>query len=55
MEKARLHLGLASLESPNQEGGYLSVHIDDALTPNATVAGGFAGTFAYSLFMKLLT
>lgn len=43
VEKARLHLGLASLESPNQEGGYLSVHIDDALTPNATVAGGFAG------------
>lgn len=43
VEKARLHLGLASLESPNQEGGYLPVHIDDALTPNATVAGGFAG------------
>ncbi|KAG0563403.1 hypothetical protein KC19_8G028100 [Ceratodon purpureus] len=43
VEKARLHLGLAALEVPNQEGGFLSVHIGDALSPEATVDGGFAG------------
>lgn len=44
MENARLHLGLAALESPFQEGGFLSVHIGDAVSPEATVDGGFAGT-----------
>lgn len=44
VEKARLHLGLAALELPTQEGGFLSVHIGDAVSPEATVDGGFAGT-----------
>jgi hypothetical protein len=43
VENARLHLGLAALESPTEEGGCLSVHIGDAVSPEATVDGGFAG------------
>lgn len=31
------------MEEKNEHGGYLSVCIGDALSPDATVEGGFAG------------
>lgn len=43
MEQARLHLGLSDLEMPTSEGGCLTVHVGDALSPSAAVDGGFAG------------
>ena len=44
-----MHLGLAALESPTQGGGFLSVHIGDALSAEASVNGGFAGTTSAQL------
>ncbi|CAM6091108.1 unnamed protein product [Calypogeia fissa] len=43
VEQARLHLGLSDLEIPTSEGGCLTVHVGDALSPLAAVDGGFAG------------
>lgn len=43
VDNARLHLGLAALESSTFEGGVLNVHIGDALSEKATIDGGFAG------------
>lgn len=40
---ARDYFGLSVLERCNQAGGSLSVHIGDALSPDVTVQGGFAG------------
>ncbi|KAM0938747.1 putative S-adenosyl-L-methionine-dependent methyltransferase [Dioscorea sansibarensis] len=40
---ARQYFGLSGLEKPTEAGGSLSVHIGDALSPSATVPGGFAG------------
>ncbi|GAQ78121.1 hypothetical protein KFL_000080250 [Klebsormidium nitens] len=40
---AREHLGLADLERPTEEGGRLVVNVGDALAPEASVEGGFAG------------
>jgi hypothetical protein len=40
---ARDHLGLADLETPTEEGGRLVVHVGDALAPEASAEGGFAG------------
>ncbi|KAJ0969962.1 hypothetical protein J5N97_022839 [Dioscorea zingiberensis] len=40
---AREYFGLSGLEQSTQAGGSLSVHIGDALSPSATVPGGFAG------------
>ncbi|KAK9167849.1 hypothetical protein Scep_003040 [Stephania cephalantha] len=43
IDKAREYLGLCNLERCNQVGGVLCVHVGDALSPSATVPGGFAG------------
>ena len=43
IDKARDYFGLADLEQQNNVGGFLSVHIADALSPSVTVPGGFAG------------
>ncbi|XP_078447828.1 uncharacterized protein LOC144716556 [Wolffia australiana] len=43
IDKARDYFGLSSLEQPNEAGGFLSVHIGDALSPSVSVPGGFAG------------
>ncbi|KAK9095732.1 hypothetical protein Sjap_021229 [Stephania japonica] len=43
IDKAREYLGLCNLERSNQVGGVLCVHVGDALSPSATVPGGFAG------------
>lgn len=40
---AREYFGLSGLEKPTEAGGFLSVHIGDALSQSATVPGGFAG------------
>jgi hypothetical protein len=34
---------MSDLEKPTESGGSLSVRIGDALSPSATVEGGFAG------------
>lgn len=40
------------MEEKNEHGGYLSVCIGDALSPDATVEGGFAGKlYKFVLFM----
>jgi hypothetical protein len=46
-------LGLADLETPTKEGGRLVVHVGDALAPEASVEGGFAGLepFLFSSFV----
>ncbi|KAF6150825.1 hypothetical protein GIB67_020908 [Kingdonia uniflora] len=43
IDKAREYLGLADLEKSTQNGGFLRVHIGDALSPSAIVPGGFSG------------
>ncbi|KAH9531159.1 hypothetical protein CY35_19G022500 [Sphagnum magellanicum] len=48
---ARVHLGLAALESPTSKGGFLSVHVGDALSSAASVNGGFSGILI-DLFSK---
>ncbi|KAK8916659.1 hypothetical protein KSP39_PZI022905 [Platanthera zijinensis] len=40
---AREYFALSDLESCSKSGGSLSIHIGDALSPSATVEGGFAG------------
>ena len=40
---AREYFGLSVLERCTQDGGSLSVHIGDALSPSVAVQGGFAG------------
>jgi hypothetical protein len=40
---ARTYFNLSKLEEKNEHGGYLSVSIGDALSPDATIEGGFAG------------
>ncbi|XP_020084765.1 uncharacterized protein LOC109707699 isoform X1 [Ananas comosus] len=40
---AREYFGLSNLEKCTKSGGSLSVQIGDALSPSATVEGGFAG------------
>ncbi|KAJ4802838.1 S-adenosyl-L-methionine-dependent methyltransferases superfamily protein [Rhynchospora pubera] len=40
---ARAYFDLSKVEEKNEHGGYLSVCIGDALSPDATVEGGFAG------------
>ncbi|KAH7663182.1 S-adenosyl-L-methionine-dependent methyltransferase protein [Dioscorea alata] len=42
IEIAREYFGLSGLEKPTEAGGFLSVHIGDALSQSATVPGGFA-------------
>jgi hypothetical protein len=34
---------MSDLEKPTQSGGSLSVRLGDALSPSATIEGGFAG------------
>ncbi len=46
---ARVHLGLATLESPTSKGGFLSVHVGDALSSAASVNGGFSGGYTVSV------
>lgn len=46
---SRLYFGLDELETPTKEGGVLTIKVEDALSPTATVEGGFAGILAYSL------
>ncbi|KAL5721826.1 hypothetical protein ACHQM5_005421 [Ranunculus cassubicifolius] len=43
IDKSREYLGLSDLEKCTEAGGILSVHIGDALSPAASVPGGFAG------------
>ncbi|KAL4563728.1 hypothetical protein LXL04_027773 [Taraxacum kok-saghyz] len=40
---SREHLGLSDLEKPNEDGGVVHVHIDDALSTSCNISGGFAG------------
>ncbi|PAN51841.1 hypothetical protein PAHAL_9G623900 [Panicum hallii] len=43
VELSRQFFGMSDLEKATESGGSLSVHIGDALSPSATVEGGFAG------------
>ncbi|XP_044371466.1 uncharacterized protein [Triticum aestivum] len=43
IELSRDYFGMSTLEKTTELGGSLSVHIGDALSPSATVEGGFAG------------
>uniref|UniRef100_A0A453J1Q8 Methyltransferase type 11 domain-containing protein n=1 Tax=Aegilops tauschii subsp. strangulata TaxID=200361 RepID=A0A453J1Q8_AEGTS len=43
IELSRDYFGMSSLEKATELGGSLSVRIGDALSPSATVEGGFAG------------
>ncbi|XP_002465952.2 uncharacterized protein LOC8061451 [Sorghum bicolor] len=43
IELSRDYFGMSDLEKATESGGSLSVHIGDALSPSATVGGGFAG------------
>ncbi|KAF8780454.1 hypothetical protein HU200_001577 [Digitaria exilis] len=43
VELSRDYFGVSDLEKATESGGSLSVHIGDALSPSATVEGGFAG------------
>ncbi|CAA6656473.1 unnamed protein product [Spirodela intermedia] len=43
IDKARDYFGLSDLEKHNQAGGFLSIHVGDALSPSMSVPGGFAG------------
>ncbi|KAK1325935.1 hypothetical protein QJS10_CPA01g00459 [Acorus calamus] len=43
IDKARYYFGLADLEKATKDGGFLSVHVGDALSPSAIIPGGFAG------------
>ncbi|CAN6314217.1 unnamed protein product [Urochloa humidicola] len=43
IELSRQYFGMSDLEKPTESGGSLSVHTGDALSPSATVEGGFAG------------
>ncbi|OEL37622.1 C-terminal binding protein AN [Dichanthelium oligosanthes] len=43
IELSRNYFGMSDLEKPTESGGSLSVHIGDALSPSATIGGGFAG------------
>ena len=43
IELSRDYFGMSDLEKATESGGSLSVHIGDALSPSATVQGGFAG------------
>lgn len=43
IDKARDYLGLSELEKCNEAGGRLKVLIGDALSANASIAGGYAG------------
>ncbi|KAL8139042.1 hypothetical protein V2J09_005043 [Rumex salicifolius] len=43
IDKAREYFGLSKLENPNESGGILHVHVGDALSPDASIPGGFAG------------
>ncbi|KAJ3682063.1 hypothetical protein LUZ60_014636 [Juncus effusus] len=40
---ARLHFDLSKIETPNEHGGRLSAFVGDALSPDVSVEGGFAG------------
>jgi hypothetical protein len=50
---ARTYFNLSKLEEKNEHGGYLSVCIEDALSPDATVEGGFAGKI-YKMFFFIV-
>uniref|UniRef100_A0A0D3FD90 PABS domain-containing protein n=2 Tax=Oryza TaxID=4527 RepID=A0A0D3FD90_9ORYZ len=43
IELSRDYFGLSDLEKATESGGSLSVRIGDALSPSATIEGGFAG------------
>lgn len=43
IDQAREYFGLSNLEKPNDSGGILHVHVGDALSPDASIPGGFAG------------
>lgn len=43
IDMAREYFGLSVLERCTQDGGSLSVHVGDALSPSVAVQGGFAG------------
>lgn len=43
IDLARNYFGLSVLEKPTQDGGSLSIHVGDALSPSVAVEGGFAG------------
>ncbi|KAK1305290.1 hypothetical protein QJS10_CPB11g01915 [Acorus calamus] len=43
IDKARYYFGLTDLEKTTKDGGFLSVHVGDALSPSAIIPGGFAG------------
>ena len=43
IELSRDYFGMSNLEKTTELGGSLSVRIGDALSPSATVEGGFAG------------
>ncbi|KAJ1299003.1 hypothetical protein BS78_01G497800 [Paspalum vaginatum] len=43
IELSRDYFGMSDLEKATESGGSLSVRIGDALSPSATVEGGFAG------------
>ncbi|PIA35297.1 hypothetical protein AQUCO_03500003v1 [Aquilegia coerulea] len=49
IDKSREYLGLSDLEKCTQTGGSLAVHVGDALSPSASIPGGFSG-IAVDLF-----
>lgn len=43
IDRARMYFGMSELEISRKDGGILQVCVGDALSPSATVAGGYAG------------